>query len=252
MGEFKDKIVLVTGAGSGIGRETALKFAKKGANVVVSDINDKGGEESVEMIHKEGGTGTYLHADVAEYGQVVDLIQNISRRFGKIDVAVNNAGIGGNHLLKTAEYDHNDWHKVIAINQTGVFYCMQEEIKEMLKRKQGCIVNIASIAGIRGLPNSLAYVASKHAVVGMTKTAAMEYARHNIRVNAVCPVFTITNLFKPEYYPNPEIPKKLKASIPMKRFSQASEMADAIMYLSSDNASFITGHALPVDGGLTA
>ena len=252
MNQFENKVVVITGAGSGIGRITAQKFSAAGAQVVVSDVSETGGQETVELIEKEGGTAVFIQTDVTQFDQVKSLMTETVDRFGRIDIAVNNAGIGGKQLLRTADHTHEDWDNVIAVNQTGVFYCMQVELQQMMAQKSGVIVNIASIAGLNGLPNNLAYVASKHAVVGMTKTAAMEYARYGIRVNAVCPVFTVTNLFNPETYPDPAIPAKLKQLIPMKRFADAGEMADAILYLSSDAASFITGHALPVDGGLTA
>lgn len=249
---FDNKNAIITGAGSGIGRQTALKFAAAGATVIVADVDEKGGNETVKMIIDDGGKSSFMQTNVANYNEVRNLMEHTVSKYGSLDIAVNNAGIGGKNMFRTAEHTHDDWHNVIAVNQTGVFYCMQEELKQMMSHGGGSIVNIASIAGIRGLPNNLSYVASKHAVVGMTKTAAMEYAKYGIRINAVCPVFTITNLFDPSYYPDTTIPDKLRSRIPMKRFSQPQEMADAVVYLSSDHASFITGHALPVDGGLTA
>ncbi|MGB1251767.1 MAG: SDR family NAD(P)-dependent oxidoreductase [Candidatus Promineifilaceae bacterium] len=252
MSLFAEKVVVVTGAGSGIGRVTAQKFGAAGAIVVVSDIDEESGFATVDLIEAEGGTATFIDANVAVFAEVKQLIMATVARFGRIDVAVNNAGIGGKSMLKSAEHTHEDWDNIIAVNQTGVFYCMQLELQQMMQQQSGVIINIASVAGLRGLPSNLAYVASKHAVVGMTKTAAMEYAKYGIRVNAVCPVFTVTNLFNPDLFENPALPEKLKRAIPMKRFAEPSEMADAILYLSSDAASFITGHALPVDGGLTA
>ena len=252
MSTFAEKVVVITGAGSGIGRVTAQQFGAAGATVVVSDINAASGQETVDMIEEAGGMAIFVRANVAVLAEVEGLMAATVEQFGRIDIAVNNAGIGGATMLKSAEHPHDDWHNIIAVNQTGVFYCMQLELQQMMQQKSGVIINIASIAGLRGLPNNLAYVASKHAVVGMTKTAAMEYAKYGIRVNAVCPVFTVTNLFNPDYFPNPALPEKLKRAIPMKRFAQPSEMADAILYLSSNAASFITGHAMPIDGGLTA
>ncbi len=251
--EFKDKIVFITGAGSGIGRITAQAFAKEGGIVVVSDINEKGGLETVKLITDAGGQSTFIKTDVANYESVESTIQQIIAKYKRIDVAINNAGIGG-VPARTAEVKLEDWDKVMAINSTGVFYCLKLEIQQMLAQGGGVIVNTASIAGLRGLPSSLAYVASKHAVVGMTKTAAMEYARHNIRVNAICPVFTVTPLFDPEVMDkySAGLSDKLKKGIPMKRFADPIEMANTMLWLCSDKASFVTGHAMPVDGGLTA
>ncbi len=251
--EFKDKIVLVTGAGSGIGRVTAHAFAKEGGTVVVSDINEKGGLETVEQIAALGGKSIFIKTNVADAASVEQLHNQIVDKFGQLDVAINNAGIGG-IPARTHESSLENWDKVMAVNATGVFYCMKYQIQQMLTQGGGAIVNTASIAGLRGLPNNLAYVASKHAVVGMTKTAAMEYARNKIRINAICPVFTVTPLFDPAVMEkiSAGLSKKLKSGIPMKRFADPIEMANTILWLCSDKASFVTGHAMPVDGGLTA
>ena len=250
--QFKNKTVVVTGSGSGIGRSTAILFAEQGANVVVSDINKKGGNETVDLIKQKNGHAIFIKCNVVEYDEVENLMNKTVEHFGSIDVAVNNAGIGGKTLKKTAEHPFDDWDNVIAVNQTGVFYCMKLEIQQMLKQGSGCIINIASIAGLRGLPNNLSYVASKHAVVGMTKTAALEYARKNIRVNAVCPVFTHSALFQQLLDSKEGLDVKLRMGIPMSRFGQPEEIGEAIMWLSSDKSKFITGHALPVDGGMMA
>ena len=251
--EFKDKTVLITGSGSGIGRVTALTFAKEGGIVIVSDINKEGGLETVKLIEKSGGHATFIKANVADYSEVENLVNQIVKLYGKLDIAINNAGISGTPA-RTADISLDSWDKVMSVNATGVFYCMRAEIQQMLKQTSGTIVNISSIAGLQGLPNNLPYVASKHAVVGMTKTAAIEYARKNIRINAVCPVFTVTPLFNPEMMEqiSAGLSDKLKAGIPMKRFADPIEMANAIIWLCSDKASFVTGLAMPVDGGLTA
>jgi len=251
--EFTNKIILITGAGSGIGRVTAHAFAKEGGTVVVSDINEKGGKETVQQIQEAGGTSVFIKTNVAKFEDVESLINQIVAKYGRLDVAINNAGIGG-IPARTAESTVDNWEKVMAVNATGVFYCMKQELQQMVKQGSGAIVNTASIAGLRGLPNNLAYVASKHAVVGMTKTAAMEYAKMNIRINAICPVFTVTPLFDPAVMEqiSAGLSKKLKAGIPMKRFADPIEMANTILWLCSDKASFVTGHAMPVDGGLTA
>ncbi len=250
--EFENKVILITGAGSGIGRAAALLYAQNGGTIIVSDIDPNGGMETVEMVQANGGEASFVHCNVAVYKDVQQLIDTAVERYGKIDVAVNNAGIGGASWNKTAEHTLDDWDNIIAVNQTGVFYCMKLELQQMSGQGFGSIINIASIAGLRGLPNNAAYVASKHAVVGMTKTAAMEYAKRNIRVNAVCPVFTVTNLFDPDKIPVEGLGDKLRGAIPMKRWAKVEEMAESILWLSSDKASFITGHSLSVDGGITA
>lgn len=251
--EFQDKTILITGSGSGIGRVTALSFAKEGGIIIVSDINEESGLETVDLIEKTGGNAIFIKANVAEYSEVENLVSQIVKLYGKLDIAINNAGIGGTPA-RTADISLESWDKVMAINATGVFYCMRTEIQQMLKQGNGVIINISSIAGLKGLPNNLPYVASKHAVVGMTKTAALEYSRKNIRINAVCPVFTVTPLFNPEMMEqiSEGLSDKLKASIPMKRFADPIEMANAILWLCSDKASFVTGVAMPIDGGLTA
>ncbi len=252
--EFQNKVVLITGAGSGIGRVTAHAFAKEGAVVVVSDINEEGGKETVGQIATMGGKeAVFVKCNVTKFEEVENLIKSAVTQFGRVDIAINNAGIG-TLPAKTINTSLEDWDKTMAVNATGVFYCMKLELKQMMQQGGGGIVNTASIAGLRGLPNNIAYVASKHAVVGMTKTAAMEYAPHNIRINALCPVFTVTPLFNPEMMEkiSAGLPKKLKANIPMRRFADPIEMANATLWLCSDKASFMTGHAMPVDGGLTA
>ncbi len=207
--EFKDKVVLITGAASGIGKAAAIAFAAQGANVIVSDYNAKGGKSTVERIEKEGGQASFIACDVGDANQVQQLMDQIKSDFGHIDIAINNAGIPG-ASARTHEYPLDDWDKVMRVNASGVFYGMKAQLPIMLEQGGGVIINTASIAGLKGLPNSLAYTASKHAVVGMTKTAAMEYGKKNIRINAICPVFTVTPLF------NPEVIEKVAAGIPDK------------------------------------
>jgi len=251
--DFKNKITLITGAASGIGQATALAFAKKGATVVVSDVNEKGGKETVSKIEGVGGKAIFIKTNVAIFTEVEKMINQIVEQFGRLDIAVNNAGIGG-QLAKTADSSIENWEQVMSINSTGVFYCLKTEIAQMLKQGGGVIVNTASIAGLKGLPNSSAYTASKHAVVGMTRSAAMEYATKNIRINALCPAFTVTALFDPEMMDNHRagISDKLRAAIPMKRFGEVEEQVNAMLWLCSDQSSFVTGLALPIDGGVTA
>lgn len=248
MSNFKNKTALITGAGGGIGRATALAFATKGANIVVSDINEEGGQETVAMIKKIGAKAIFVAANVAQKEAVQNLIKETIAAFETIDFAINNAGIGGPYA-PTAHYTDEDWDKVIAINQTGVFYCMREELAAMKAQKSGVVVNISSMAGLKALPNTIAYVASKHAVLGMTKTAALEYAKYGVRVNAVCPVFTHSNLLDGMLEQNPGINEMLLKTIPLRRFGQPEDIANAILWLCDGESSFVTGLCLPVDGG---
>jgi len=248
---FTGKTVLITGSGSGIGRAAAIMFAEKGADIMVSDINEKGGLETVEMVEKIGQKAAFCKTDVSNLAQVKNLVQQTVDTFGRVDIAVNNAGIGGDFKI-THEYSVENWDKVIAVNQTGVFYCMQAELAQMTKQGGGAIVNVASIAGLKAQPYTSAYTAAKHAVVGLTKTAAHEYARYNIRVNAVCPVFTMTPMVKDMLTIDPSFEKKLLRNIPLHRYGQPNDIANAIVWLCADETGFVTGHSMPVDGGMTA
>ncbi len=248
---FKDKSVLITGAGSGIGKAAALAFAEAGAKIAVSDINEDGGRGTVEEIKRAGGTAFFKKCNVANYRAVVELVDETVSQFGRLDIALNNAGIGGNRV-PTSNYDISEWDQVIAINQTGVFYCMREELKIMSKQGSGCIVNVSSIAGMRALPMTIAYTASKHAVIGMTKTAALEYARYGIRVNAVCPVFTETPMVAALVGEQKDLADKLVKTIPMRRFGQVEDIVNGIFWLCDEKSSFVTGQSLAIDGGQTA
>ncbi|MFY0602907.1 MAG: SDR family oxidoreductase [Flavobacteriaceae bacterium] len=247
--KVKDKIVIVTGAGSGIGRATALHFAKFGAKVVVSDINLENAKKVSEEIVTNFGESLPIKANVAKYDEVENLIQHTVSAYGQLDVMVNNAGIGPKKLLKTAEYTLEDWDSVIAVNQTGVFYCMKLALQQMMKQGFGNIVNIASLAGLKASLNNLSYSASKFAVVGMTKSAALEYAKTGIRINAVCPGYTESNLLNQLLSARPDMDAMLKAVIPMKRYGEASEIAEAVVWLASDSTKFMTGQTLTLDGG---
>ena len=246
--EVKNKIVIVTGAGSGIGKATAIHFAKFGATVVVSDRQEAAAKEVVKIILEEGGKAISIPADVTSFEAVENLVAQTVKEFGRLDVIVNNAGIGPN-LLRTHESTLQDWDRVIAVNQTGVFYCMKVALAQFLKQGGGNIINIASLAGLKASPNNISYSASKFAVVGMTKSVAMEYATKNIRVNAVCPGYTETALLDQLVAAKPEMDAILKSVIPMKRFGKAEEIADAVVWLASDNTKFITGQTLTLDGG---
>ncbi|MEP2237404.1 MAG: SDR family NAD(P)-dependent oxidoreductase [Maribacter sp.] len=246
---LEDKVVIITGAGSGIGAAAAKLLGERQATVVVSDINLENAEKVAEEIKNNGGKASALKTDVTKFNEVEDLISQTVSKYDRVDVIVNNAGIGGKHQLKTAEHTHDDWHNVIAVNQTGVFYCMQVALKQMIKQGHGNIVNVASLAGLKASGNNLSYSASKFAVVGMTKSAALEYGSKNIRVNAVCPGYTHSALLDQLLGARPDMGDLLKRLIPMKRFGEANEIAEGICFLASDNSKFMTGQTLTLDGG---
>lgn len=247
-----EKVVLITGAASGIGKATAMAFAEQGAKIILSDIQQEAGETLTQELKETGADATFILTNVTDAEAVKALVEKTVATYGRLDIAVNNAGVGPNVPAKTHQHSLKDWDKVIAVNQTGVFYCMKYELETMLNQGQGSIINIASMAGLKGLPNNSAYVASKHAVVGMTKTAALEYARKNIRINAVCPVFTQSPMLDRLLSLREDMDKRLLSTIPLGRFAQADEIVQAITWLSSDAASFVTGVAMPVDGGHSA
>lgn len=251
--ELKEKIVIITGASSGIGYATAITMAKQGAIIIGVDIQEKAGTKLIDQIEELGGKAEFVKTNVSNWEEMQQLHQKVITDYGRIDIAINNAGIG-NIPTPMIHTTNEDWDQVMAINANGVFYGMKLQVSQMLKQGGGVIVNTASVAGLRGLPRSIAYAASKHAVVGMTKTASMEYAKKNIRINAICPAFTVTALFTPEMMDGLKegLSEKLKKAIPMNRFGDVQEIADAILWLSSEKASFVNGLALPVDGGMTA
>jgi NAD(P)-dependent dehydrogenase (short-subunit alcohol dehydrogenase family) len=246
--EVKNKIVIVTGAGSGIGKATSIHFAKYGATVVVSDINLERAKKVVAKITANGGLASANKCNVADFEEVKHMIHSTVQKYNRLDVLVNNAGIGPN-LLRTHESSLKDWNKVVAVNQTGVFYCMKVALQQFLVQGYGNIINIASLAGLKASPNNISYSASKFAVVGMTKSVAMEYATKNIRVNAVCPGYTESALLDQLLGAKPEMDAILKSVIPMKRYGKAEEIADAVVWLASDNTKFMTGQTITLDGG---
>lgn len=252
MTDFTNQIVFITGAGSGIGRATALAFARGRATIAVTDINESSGNKTVEEIQQTGGQALFIACDVAIQAQIELAIQQTINTFGRLDIGINNAGIGGKYGRLT-DQSAQDLEHIMAVNVGGVFYGMQAQIRQMLKQKEGGrIVNVSSIAGVRGMPMGAPYSASKHAVIGLTKTAALEYVRQNIRINAVCPVYTHSTMVKELFQTAPGMEERLRRFIPLGRFGEPEEIAQAILWLCSSENSFLTGQAIQLDGGMTA
>jgi NAD(P)-dependent dehydrogenase (short-subunit alcohol dehydrogenase family) len=250
-GRVDGKVALITGAGSGIGRATALAFAKEGAKVVIADIVVAGGEETVRIIKGAGGEAIFVKTDVTRAAEVEALIKKTVETYGRLDCAFNNAGIEG-EMAPTADCTEENWDRVVNIDLKGVWLCMKYEIPQMLQQGGGAIVNTASVAGLVGFQGIPAYVASKHGVNGLTKTAALEYAKSGIRVNSVCPGVIHTPMIERFFSTNPQVSEAMSALEPVGRLGKPEEIGEAVLWLCSDAASFVTGLPMAVDGALTA
>ena len=250
-GTLEGKVALVTGGSSGIGRDSSLTFAREGAQVIVSDVSVEGGEETVSLIKEAGGVATFIKADVSKATDVEALITKSIEAYGRLDVAFNNAGIEGIRVPMD-EFPEDQWDRVIAVNLKGVWLCMKHEIRQMLTQGGGAIVNSSSVAGLIGMKGSTAYASAKHGVIGLTKTAALEYATQGIRVNAVCPGAIRTPMTERLMGHDTEREDMYMTIQPIGRFGTSQEVAETVVWLCSDSASLITGVALPVDGGIVA
>ena len=250
-GNFARKVAFVTGAASGIGRAAALAFAREGASVVVADVSEQGNQETIRMIEDQGGRALAVRCDVTRAEDVKAALDKTVEAFGRLDFAFNNAGILPTKAAPTAEYDEADWNRIIDTNLHGVFLCMKYEIPLILKQGGGAIVNTSSGAGVIGIKGSPAYTAAKHGVIGLTRAAALDYAAQNIRVNAVCPGYTDTPMMGRFTGGTPEGRAKLIAAVPAGRVGKPEEIAAAVLWLCSDAAAFMVGHAMVIDGGHT-
>ena len=244
-------MALVTGGSSGIGRASALAFTGEGAKVIVADVNIEGGEETVGMIKEAGGEAMFVEANVSKAADVEALVDRAVERYGGLDCAFNNAGVD-TLRFPVGECAEEEWDRVLGINLKGVMLCLRYEIRHMLTRGGGVIVNNSSVVGLIGSPLSPAYISSKHGVVGLTRSAALDYAKKGIRVNAVCPGVTRTGITEAFIQATPDGAAQLAAQSPMGRMGEPEEIAAAVIWLCSDESSFVTGHALAIDGGWTA
>ena len=249
-GQFEGKVALVTGGNSGIGRATAIKFAESGAKVVIAARRVAEGEETVDIIREAGGDAIFVKTDVSRAADVEAMVARTVEAYGRLDCAFNNAGMTG---AGGPPHEHPEdlWDEVMSVNLKGVWLCMKYEVPEMLRRGGGAIVNDSSLAGLIATPGQAAYVASKHGVIGLTKSAALAYARDGIRVNAVCPSWISTPMIG-GLLQDPDRKARLIAAHPVGRLGTPEEVAEAVLWLCSDAASFVTGHSMVVDGGMLA
>ena len=251
MSDLADTVTIVTGGSSGIGRAAATRFAEEGSSVVVADVDEEGGQETVDLIEDDGGEATFVAVDVSDADEVEAMVETAVDTYGGLDYAFNNAGIEGKNT-PASDQPMENWDRVIGINLTGVFLCMRAQIPTMLDSGGGAIVNTSSVAGVVGFPGLAPYVASKHGVIGLTKTAAVEYSGEGVRVNAICPGVIETPMVDRAGTDSPEMIEQTIAATPIGRLGEPEEIGDAAVWLCSDDASFVTGEAFVVDGGLVA
>ena len=245
--DLKNKVAIITGGTSGIGRETALLFAEAGAKVVVAGRREAEGKETVDLMRKAGGDGLFVKADVSKAADVRALVQKTVEKFGRLDTAFNNAGIEGN-WMPMVDISEEEWDRVLDINLKGMFLCLKYEIPQLLKNGGGTIVNMSSVAGLMGTPAAAPYGASKHGVISLTRTAALEHAKQKIRVNAVCPA-VIESPMENRLFGEPEAQKFAVGMHPIGRIGTPREVAEAVLWMCSEKSSFMTGHYIVVDGG---
>jgi len=250
--DFNGKVALITGCSSGIGKDASLAFAKNGAKLMLAARRVTEGEALADSIRDNGGEAFFIQTDVSRASDVETLVGECMSKYGRLDYAFNNAGIEGSPYVSTSDYTEEVWDQVINTNLKGVWLCMKYEIPEMLKQGKGSIVNMSSVAGLTGGPLGCAYHVSKHGVIGLTKASAIEYAKMGIRVNAVCPAVIQTDMADRAFFWNDKVAEMTIALHPIGRVGTPEEVSGAVIWLCSDSASFVTGHALPVDGGFLA
>ena len=248
---YSGKVAFVTGGASGIGRATALAFAREGASVVVADVSEEGNQETVHLVEELGGRAHATRCDVSRSEDIKKALATTIEVFGQLDFAFNNAGIEPKKPAATADYDEEEWNRIIGIDLRGVFLCMKHEIPLILKQGGGAIVNTSSGAGVIGIKGSPAYTAAKHGVIGLTRAAALDYAAQNIRINVVCPGYIATPMMDRFTGGTAEGRAKVISEEPVGRMGQPEEIAAAVLWLCSDAARFVIGHAMVIDGGQT-
>lgn len=250
--KFNEKVILITGAGSGIGRETALQFSREGAKLMLADVNEVGLAKTAQQIEEEGGEAQAIRCDVSQTADVRDMVDATLARYGALHVAINSAGISGAFVRPLTDTTEEDFDRVIAVNLKGVWLCMKYEIPAIVQSGGGSIINLASVAGLIGAPGGADYSASKHGVIGLTRSASLETVRLGVRVNAVCPSFIETPMVTNLTEQDEKMAQRTRRASPMQRLGTTHEVAGAICWLASEEASFVNGVAFAIDGGLTA